>query len=207
MEALPPGRSGSTGSLPVDVLEEARHRLSWACLVFLLGFLLAYFVPRVLFRERLPDGEVVGAAAASASMVLAVVLAALCRFSRVATSRLLGLGLVFEVAGSFAIATSEVWSFYSPESLAVMPSVMVQGISWVNVWMIIFPALVPATRARTIAATALSAPAVPLILVASHAYFGPPAEAHFYPQPLIGSALAGGISACLAILTDRKSVV
>ena len=69
------------------------------------------------------------------------------------------LGLAFDVAASYGIATAE---FLDPSSLAVKGSWT--GLSWVAVWTALFTDVVPTKPYRALAAALASVSAVPVMI-------------------------------------------
>ncbi len=193
------GSSSRTTALPDDLLADARRRLGWACVVLLAGFSIAYVLPRFVIdfrflRATVPD------IAASVALIAALALGLACRNPRIDSNRLISFGLVLEVVCSFAIATSEYWEFYSPAHIAAMPVLMIHGISWVCVWIIVFPALVPAPRTHTIVATLIAASSTPLVFVAGHAYHAPILEIDYFGTHVFFATLANAVCAGFAII-------
>ena len=193
--------SRGSSSLPADVLHEARGRLAWACFVLAAGFLFARFIPRMIFGGG-PVDDVVGDLAGGFAMLFALVLGLVSRWSHVATRRLMMWGLVFEVVASGAIAMSEYWSFYAPEYRALEPSIVLTGISWVCVWIVVFPALVPAPQRQAIVATLVSAAASPLAFVASSLYHDPAIPNEQLGPVVIYTSINNGVAAGFAIVVS-----
>jgi serine/threonine-protein kinase len=193
--------SRGTSSLPADVLHEARGRLAWACFVLTAGFLFARFIPQLVFGGS-PVDESVGDLAAGFAMLFALVLGVVSRGSRFETRHLLTWGLVFEVVASVAIAMSEFWNFYSPQLRELVPAIQLNGISWVCVWIVVFPALVPAPNRYAIVATLLSAATTPLVFVASSLYHDPPIPDEHLGDVLINSAINNAVAAGFAVVVS-----
>lgn len=188
-------------SLPADLMREARGRLAWACFVLAAGFLFARFIPRMIFGGG-PIDEYVGDLAAGVAMLFALVLGLVSRGARVATRHLMTWGLVFEVVASVAIAMSEYWSFYSPEYRELEPSIVLTGISWVCVWIVVFPALVPAPSRHAIVATLISAAATPLVFTASSLYHDPAIPNEQLGPVLIYTGINNGVAAGFAVVVS-----
>jgi serine/threonine-protein kinase len=193
--------SRGTSSLPADVLHEARGRLAWACFVLTAGFLFARFIPQLVFGGS-PVDESVGDLAAGFAMLFALVLGVVSRGSRFETRHLLTWGLVFEVVASVAIAMSEFWNFYSPQLRELVPAIQLNGISWVCVWIVVFPALVPVPNRYAIVATLLSAATTPLVFVASSLYHDPPIPDEHLGDVLINSAINNAVAAGFAVVVS-----
>src|SRR6266542_6857043 len=78
------------------------------------------------------------------SITTALLLVALTYSRRVDVRTVLGLGLAFEVVGSFGIAAAQ---YLDPSRYAAGPPWL--GLSWVAVWMIGFTAVVPSETRRS----------------------------------------------------------
>ena len=193
-------RGMSTNGLPDDLLDAARRRLMWACFIYAGAFLCAWGLPRIfLVDDTLPFSHtLIQDVVPVAEIALALGLAALLRSSLVRTRLLLDLGLVFEVVGALGIATNEWWNFYSPERVSAGGG-YVDGLSWVYVWVLFFPALVPATRGKALLATVASG-AMPLIMLyASHAHYRPVLLDGLFLKTMIGYGISGLVCVGLAM--------
>src|SRR5690606_11863349 len=69
------------------------------------------------------------------------------------------LGLVFEIASSYAIAAAE---FADPVGLENHPGML--GLSWVSVWVLLFTVVVPTAPRRAVLAALASVSSVPVIV-------------------------------------------
>ena len=182
-------------------MDEARGRLAWACFVLTAGFMFARFIPQLVFGGS-PIDESVGDLAAGFAMLFSLVLGLVSRGRRVATRHLLIWGLVFEVVASGAIAMSEYWSFYSPHYRELEPAIVLTGISWVCVWIVVFPALVPAPNRQAIVATLISAATTPLVFVASSLYHDPNIPNQHLGDVVIYTSINNGVAAGFAIVVS-----
>jgi plasmid stabilization system protein ParE len=149
-------RTGPVRGLPSDLLREAARRLELAALC--LG--AAYAVVLVLdVLAAVEDWRLMPRPAAHAALSVAMITisAAVAWTARAATppARLLDLGLLYEVVVAFAIAMGD--------NLAPLSSERpLETISWLCVWIVIFPLVVPATPARTLLASLAAASMWPL---------------------------------------------
>jgi hypothetical protein len=138
------GRTGSSWSLPADLLDEGVRRLRAVAWLYAIGFALAGpFVP-LLYpegREQLRSVPMlwVPAAISIADALLLVALTSSARFS----SRIkMWLGLAFQVLGSYGIASAEYHHISAPISYGEHgPGGL--GLSWVAVWVLLFSVVVP----------------------------------------------------------------
>jgi serine/threonine-protein kinase len=100
----------------------------------------------------------------AASIVVALVVAAVSHARRLPPARLLLLGLVFEVAGAYGIAAARyLGGPQAADSVAV---------SWVAVWMLLFATLVPSPPRQALVAAIAAATAVPAMAVAGQSIEG-----------------------------------
>src|SRR5881296_3884859 len=148
-------RTPATG-LPPEILAQSARRLRVLALLYAFVFFMSDPLPGILFsaaRARFLASPVQWAPAAI-SIAVALLVAALTWNQRIAVEGVLTLGLVFEVAGSFGIATAEFLdgSRYTTDA----------PLSWVAVWMISFTVIVPNPPRRALAAALASASSVPL---------------------------------------------
>jgi hypothetical protein len=152
-----------TTRLPAELMARAARRLGLVAILYAVGFVLAYLVRETaihaiggelyLQRPHTP-GQVMTAAFA----MLALVVAFIARRHTLSDTRLLQLGLVFEVVGSLGIALV---SYSALWDQGVRP----WGISWLCAWILVFPLIMPPPpRAATIAALA-SATMAPVAIV------------------------------------------
>ncbi|MFN8653546.1 MAG: serine/threonine-protein kinase [Gemmatimonadales bacterium] len=79
---------------------------------------------------------------------------------RLSLPRVMQLGLVFEVIGSYGIALSELMD--STQMAAGSQTVVVGGLSWVAVWTLLFTIVVPSPPRRALLAALASVSAVPV---------------------------------------------
>lgn len=120
--------------------------------MYALGFstvFAAYVLSTPGFRARETFGV-------EATVVGLSVLAAILVFVVVATRRLqpttvLDIGLLFEVAGGFGISMVEHWGFFSGADFKIF------GVSWLCVWIVVFPVIIPSTQGKTMLAALATA--------------------------------------------------
>jgi serine/threonine-protein kinase len=200
----PSGSFESTGTpglrltLPPDVVAKAGRRLSLAALMYAGAYLLAYGAGRITDQGfegfpwdpsrilRHPDvwaGIFIG---------LSVALFFFSRSNRVSPRRMMDLGLVFEVVGAFGIDCHLAWGLW-PASTASM------GVSWVCVWIVFFPLLVPAAPGRAFLASLAAAASTPILYYIGVSNGGPP-----LPAPLLIQVfMANAICAVVAVIGAR----
>lgn len=126
--------------LPRDLVQRAARRLSIASIacaaVFAVVFFTMNFAPPSGI-DTMTLSNVVAAATVLMSLVVFVVAG-----SKVEPERLLNYGLVYQVAGAFGIALAENLATYQPTGT-------VRGVSWVCLWITLFPLVVPSTPRKT----------------------------------------------------------
>ena len=148
---LPQVEFGHTGrtreSLPPDLLDMAGRRLGLAALIYAGTYLIAYALARITTPWIVPG---IIDALAAAFVVLSLGVFLLARFGGLDSRLLLDLGLVYEVVGAAGIEVSLMLGQWPAEFTPV-------GISWVCVWIVVFPLIVPSTRGKTFIAAFLAA--------------------------------------------------
>jgi serine/threonine-protein kinase len=152
-------RRGVT-ELPPDLLAQSAKRLRVLALLYASVFFMSGFFPSLLSAQDRAYlfGSYFRWVPGVVSIGLALLVAQLSRSPRIAVSRVLLIGLVFEVAGSFGIATDEL---LDPSQYSRGQDW--HGISWTAVWILIFTIVVPSPPRRAVAAALASASAVPLV--------------------------------------------
>jgi serine/threonine-protein kinase len=151
--------SGASSGLPPDLLTQSAGRLRtlalmYACVFFLAGIFPALVLPADRARFL---GSVVQWGPGVLGIGMALVLAAV--IGRVPPARALGLGLVFEVVSSYAIAAAE---FADPASLEMHQGFM--GLSWVAVWVGLFTVIIPTPPGRALLAALGSVSSVAVVV-------------------------------------------
>jgi eukaryotic-like serine/threonine-protein kinase len=165
-----PGEGPATMGLPRDLIEKAGRRLGVAALVYAAAYLLAY----PAFRTA-GQGDLLGMGPfpQAQDFVAVVFIAAsigfffLARSGLVADRQLLDLGLVYVVVAAGGI---DVWLAFGmwPEGT------MVTGISWVCVWIVFFPLIVPSTTGKVVIASLAAATTTPVLYAVGQAAGAPP---------------------------------
>jgi serine/threonine-protein kinase len=154
--------TGASLSLPPDLVEKAGRRLSIAALVYAGTNTLAYGSGRITanWSEYWEDAsfpvfqDLIAAGFIAASIALFFFV----RSRAVSGERLLDYGLVYEVVAAAGIDVHLAFGMW-PEGM------IVGGISWVCVWLVFFPLLVPSTPGKATVA-ALAAASTSLVLYA-----------------------------------------
>jgi hypothetical protein len=138
------GRTGSSWSLPPDLLDEGVRRLRAVAWLYAIGFALAGPVVPLLYpegREQLRHVPMLWIPAAI-SIADALLLVALISSGRLSSRIKMWLGLGFQVLGSYGIASAEYHHISAPISYGDFgPGGL--GLSWVAVWVLLFSVVVP----------------------------------------------------------------
>ncbi len=193
-----PSRSLASGaaevsgvSLPPDLIAKAGRRLSLAALVYAGAYGLAYGSGRLtgdwaeLWEPaRVPLTPDVWAAL---FIGLSVAMYFFARSSAIEARRLLDIGLVYEVVGAVGIEISLVWGLW-PEGTQFA------GISWVCVWIVFFPLIVPSTPGKTFVASLAAAASTPVLYTIGRMNGGPQLPAEFLVQSYMANAICVGIA-------------
>lgn len=175
-----PARTPITTRIPTQYLDQASSRLALFCSI-IAGVLVFAFVAEHLtpyaFGWPFPEGYEQARWVQLGLTALCIGMGGLAKSRRVDPRALLDLGLVFEVLGALLIA----WEHWFVGSL--FPE-RIMSITWLCVWIVLFPLLVP-TEPRRSAVAAFASAATPLaILWAAHAHGGsaacPGGRAIFY---------------------------
>ena len=151
--------------LPVDLMQDINKRLQFLC-----GFVFLLSVAS-LFRDyltRLDMEESIRWGAEAVFWISTAAVFLLARSGKVPASRMLDIGLVYEVliAAAISLTTVEANWFLSTRV----------GITWsaVAVWVVIFPVIVPSPLKKTLIAATLAAATEPItVVIMSLSGFGP----------------------------------
>ncbi len=163
------------GTLPADLLEQARRRLGLVGLAYAVTWSLYLPFPRLIFQRSLFAHECVPI---FISIVMGLGIYALSR-SRISSALLLDVGLGFQVAGSFTIALLTTWNIFSPQTFSPAAVYVVKGLiwmglveplhnltlgelSWICVWIVAFPLFVPSRPGKILVSSLLAATMMPL---------------------------------------------
>ena len=159
----PAGRlNGWTGTvtLPPELLREASSRLGWAGLIYAVGYFLAYWAPFLVSGPFLWQARIVEHIVATISIAGGIGIFVLARYTKQPPERVLNLGLVFAVCGSFGISMAEFWRGY-PRIDSITDYF---GVPWECVWLLIVPLVAPNTPRRILGTSLMMASTGPLVL-------------------------------------------
>ena len=181
--------SGHT--LPPDLVAKAGRRLSLAALVYAGAYLLAYGSGRFTSGfERFwdPDRMILTPDVWAGLFIgLSIALFFFARTSKIDGHRLLDLGLAYEVVGAWGIDFSLAWGLWPPDQT-------LSGISWVCVWIVFFPLIVPSTPWKTFVASLAAAASTPVLYFIGVANGGPPMAGSAVVQVSLSNAICVGIA-------------
>jgi len=179
--------SGALTGIPPDLVAKIIPRLGWAGLTYAVVYLLSFF-PMYFFHlmggmgwtQADPTSLII----ASVSVVTGLAVWIVVRSRRVDVVHVVYLGLVFEVVGSIGISAAEFWELF-PAISKLFPRLeniepFLGGISWVCVWVILFPFMVPTNLRNTVVASLLSASMGPVVVLFSWAAHGRPPGAEAF---------------------------
>jgi serine/threonine-protein kinase len=184
--------SGSvTLGLPPDLVEKAGRRLGLAALVYAVTYTLAYASGRVTGNwsefwgsnafPQTPDYIAAG------FVLMSIGIFYFARSGLVTGQRLLDLGLVYEVVGAAGIDVHLAWGMWPTD-------VVIAGLSWVAVWIVFFPLVVPSTPGKTaVAAVAAASTTVVLYYIGVARGAEPIATGHVI-QTFVGNYICAGIA-------------
>ena len=204
---LPPDPSspsrerGLSSALPPDLLEQIRGRLRLLALFLMIGFAIdpvLYFLGygvAALQDAKLPGDFLMRLPFQWANLGATIVSAAVwgaARHPRLTPSRLLTLGLVYEVLICFVIAFASMWEYYLV--MHHLPS-----LTWAYAVIILFPVILPGPPRRMLIAAISAAAMIPLSLVLLDVWNIVPVKAEFIADGVI----QGAFSVVLAYMSAR----
>ena len=152
---------GISSGFPSDLLSQAAGRLRVLALLYAFVFFMAAILPALVFpvdRARVL-GSFLQWGPAVIGIVIALLVAAVIRSTRLPLPTVMNLGLAFEVVSSYAIAAAE---FADPLTLESQRGFL--GLSWVAVWVVLFTVVVPTAPRRAVVAALASVSSVAVII-------------------------------------------
>ena len=154
------GAGTGTVTLPPELLREASRRLGWAGLIYAFGYFLAYWAPYLLSGAHPWQARIVEHIVATISIAVGIGIFVVARYTKQPPERVLNLGLVFAVCGSFGISMAEFWRGY-PRIDSISNYF---GVPWECVWLLIVPLVAPNTPRRILLTSLLIASTGPMVL-------------------------------------------
>ena len=160
-DARDPAARGISSGLPADLLGQAAGRIRVLALLYAGVFLMAGILPALVFPEDRARflGSPVQWVPGVIGIVVALLVAAVIRSPRVPLPTAMNLGLVFEIASSYAIAAAE---FADTTTLEAHRGFL--GLSWVAVWVVVFTVVVPTSPRRAVVAALVSVSSVAVVI-------------------------------------------
>jgi eukaryotic-like serine/threonine-protein kinase len=160
-EVRDPTGQGISSGFPVDLLSQSAGRLRVLALLYAFVFFMAGIFPALLFPDDRARflGSFVQWGPAVIGIVVGLLVSAVIRSERLPLPTVMNLGLVFEIASSYAIAAAE---FGDPMGLEIHRGFL--GLSWVAVWVVLFTVVVPTSPRRALLAALASVSSVPVII-------------------------------------------
>jgi serine/threonine-protein kinase len=155
------GRRRHASGFPTDVLVQSARRLRTLALLYAFVFFMAGFFPDLMSpanRARIissPIHWMPGTFGITAALLVALAT----KLHRIPLSRIMQIGILFEIVSSFGIACAE---FLDPAAIDFNAHWV--GLSWVAIWTLLFAMVVPNSPRRTLLATLASVSSVPLVI-------------------------------------------
>jgi serine/threonine-protein kinase len=192
------GEVGGGWAVPVQILREASRRLRLAAVVVGLAFALSIVLNNALEGAGWHAFSHPGLknTVAASLLTLSLIVAWLARSRTLSARQLLALSLGYEIAVAFAISLGD-----HLEPLAA--DVPLASISWLCVWIVTFPLVVPARPRWAVIAGMASASTWPLAYLVGQALGHQPMAGHALLLNSLENYLAVGL-ALLATLEIRR---
>jgi serine/threonine-protein kinase len=158
---LPPTSPERSSGFPLDLLRQSAARLRILALLYAFIFFMAGIVPGLLIPEERTRflGSFLAWGSGVIGIAIGLLVAAVIRSERFSLPTVMTLGLVFEIASSYAIAAAE---FGDPLGIETHRGFL--GLSWVAVWVVLFTVVVPTSPRRAVLAALASVSSVPVII-------------------------------------------
>lgn len=200
-----------TSGLSPEISRSVSRRFSAAALIYSFGYIISFLVARLLSPEPWPTFIYV---IAFVSIGFALVTSILVHHRTFSATTIRNLAVPFCIAGGLGIVGVE-WGWETRElelfrQMASIPEPYVKAIiggpnvGWVNVWIIVFPLLVPLPFWRMVLAAVATGSLNHLVPLGSVAVNGLPEEISPYlGHIVITSAIPTIICICVSILASR----
>jgi serine/threonine-protein kinase len=185
-------------AMPADLLRQASRRLQLASLGLGLTFAAAIVLNNVVEAVGWYDFSNPGLKNVVAGFVVAVSMAMvwLARSGRLTPARLLRASLGFEITVAFAISMTD---HLEP----IGAGVPLAAVSWLCVWIVIFPLVVPASPRWALLAGLASASTWPLAYFVGRALGNPAAASHTLALDCLENYMAVGLAMFSTIVIRR----
>ena len=161
-QAAAVGSRPATRGIPADLLGQAAGRLRISALSYAAAFFFAALFPRLVVAEERAElfDHVLNWGPSLLAIAMGLTVAWLTRSPRLSLPTIMNVGLAFEVLGGYNIAVSQFGGLRGRE---VSPDMM-QWLSWVAVWTLIFTIVVPTPPRRAVTAALASVSSVPVVV-------------------------------------------
>ena len=149
-----------TGALPPELLGQSARRLRILCLLYAFTFFMAGFFPNLVFADNRarflgsPESWLPGVI----SIAAALIVWAVATNPKVPLSRVMNIGLLFEVVSCYGIALAE---YLEPAHLDANGWM---GLSWVAAWTPLFTVVIPTRPLKAALVTLASVSAPPVVI-------------------------------------------
>jgi len=155
-----PETSPKSTTVASDLVWQATRRLRIQALLYGFAFLVSAVLPALIFADERAAffGSILRWGPTLASLLMALAVVVLTRRPNISAHVVMTIGLVFEVVGSFGIATAQ---YLDASDWDVLPPL---GLSWVAIWVLGFSAIIPNPPRRTLVAAIVSVASVPLTI-------------------------------------------
>src|SRR5262245_49694886 len=152
-------RVGLAPGLPPDMLRDMAGRLGMVGIVFAAAEAVGIAVTQIFFMMgwSIPVNESERLTVGAVGLGLGLIIHRLPRLPRLRPAHLLAIGLVFEVVGGFIVVLPE--AYYH---VVAAPRGHTMMVSWLTVWIAVFPILLPASPRIAVAASLVTATLAPL---------------------------------------------
>ena len=149
-----------TTALAPELLTQSVRRLRVLALLYAFTFFMAGFFPSLLIAEERAHffQELMHWVPGVVSIAMALLVAAFTLMKDVPLTRMLNIGLAFEIVSCYGIALAE---YIDPTRLN---SNGWMGLSWVAVWTALFAVVIPTRPRKAALATLASVSAVPVVI-------------------------------------------
>ena len=189
---------GARGLAP-DLLREASRRLELASLLVAATFGVVLTLNNLLRAAGWPAAPrpALHNLIAIGVIVVSAALFGLCRSGWLEPRRLLDLGLLYEVAVAFGISMGDHLAPLSSER-------PLEQVSWLCVWIVVFPVVVPSTTGKALLAALASASAWPLAFLVGCAMGQPAPSVPVVLLNILENYLAAAIALIFPVVVIRS---
>jgi eukaryotic-like serine/threonine-protein kinase len=192
----PSPESSRSSALPSDLLDQVRGRVRLLSLLLLCAFsvgpvlALVSWVVGTLRGDQVPQAFYDGLGFVLADAAVAVASAGIwwvAREGHASPSRLLTLGLIYEVVVCFAVAFTTMWQWYIEKGV-------VPPLTWVPTIIVLFPLIMPGPPRRMLVAAIVAGATSPLALLLLDRWGKVRPDVDAYFQAVLGPLFAIGFA-------------